>query len=78
MRSTDCVICQEKKAIIGFDRDDPVLECGHTLTIDAQISRDALNELENFCKRRILEIMNELGVDFDTADKIVSVSLFGC
>lgn len=77
MRSTNCVVCQEEKAIVGFERDDPVLECGHTLTIEAQLSRDALDELEKFCKRRILATMDELGVDFDTADRIVSASLFG-
>jgi hypothetical protein len=44
MRQTKCPTCDCNVDIIGFDRDDPVMACGHKLTIDAQLERDEIKE----------------------------------
>jgi hypothetical protein len=40
MRTTKCPFCDTEQSIIDYDRDDPVLSCGHTLTMSAQDERD--------------------------------------
>lgn len=40
MRTTTCPKCNKEKKVIRYERDDPVLSCGHILTIDDQLVRD--------------------------------------
>jgi hypothetical protein len=30
-----CYFCKEDKKVFGYDRDDPILECGHTKRTDS-------------------------------------------
>lgn len=77
MRTTHCAACGEEKKIVGFKRDDPILECGHILTIDVQIMLETLDKLEKFCTNMVQEKMDTMGIDQETATKIVSTEIFG-
>jgi len=74
---TQCAICQQEKEITGFHRDDPIMECGHILTIDVQIMLETVNKLEEFCHNRVTEVMNELHIDHNTAEKMIVKEIFG-
>ncbi len=38
MKLVFCPFCNDLKAIVRFKRDDPVLDCGHVLTIETKAS----------------------------------------
>jgi len=79
MRITRCAICKNEKKVIGFQKDDPILECGHLLTVQDQ----RLNELDEI-SQVIFEIGEDLikeymnaGFDRNTADRFALADMYG-
>jgi hypothetical protein len=45
MRRTQCPYCNKPQIVTGYNRDDPILACGHILTIEQQLKRDEISEI---------------------------------
>lgn len=60
-----CRICSKISAQVGFERDNPILACGHAqhLPTPEELAREATEEAE----RQIALLMRQRGVDRDTA-----------
>ena len=74
MRTTLCPHCEKEIEVVGYKRDDPVLACGHVLSIQAQLERDAIaNGIMNSFRYLILEEMKASNISYkDAESRIVS------
>lgn len=59
-----CHECKEVKKVVGFKRDDPLLECGHAKQVE-----DFGDALFSLCITKIMEGKN---VSYDEAVEILS------
>jgi hypothetical protein len=77
MEMTKCPICNTEQEIIAFDRDDPVLLCGHTLTIELQEKRD---EFVNACMNALRDVtysyMRKHKLSYVEANRKLTYDLF--
>jgi hypothetical protein len=78
MKTTRCVICKCEKKVVGFKKDDPILECGHILTVQDQDREidEIFSTLIEACDDLAQKYV-DVGFDRDTADKFVTVDVFG-
>ena len=84
MKITRCVICRCEKKVVGFNNDDPILECGHILTVQDQDREDrevdmifatVIEACEAF--DGLMQEYIDVGFDRETADKFVTVDIMG-
>jgi hypothetical protein len=76
MKMTRCVICRCEKKITRFQQDNPILECGHILTVRDQ----ELDEISQVIAKIGEDLINEYknnGFDEKTADKFALVDMYG-
>jgi len=68
MRQTKCPRCGGRKQVVAYRRDDPLLECGHVLTIDEQLERDEMKLMaRDFLHHAALLTMKLRGVGYAKA-----------
>jgi hypothetical protein len=76
MKITRCVICKSEKKVIGFQKDDPILECGHLLTVRDQELDEISQVISEIGEDLIKEYMNA-GFDRKTADRFALADMYG-
>jgi hypothetical protein len=70
MRRTFCPCCNKAQVIVDFNRDDPILACGHILTIEQQLKRDEISEiLTSAMTYSIYKLMRTNGLGYQDATK---------
>lgn len=63
-----CHICHKKLKTVSFDRDDPVLTCGHIQRVSGQKDRDEIREgLYVAMRDEVYAIMRSLKISYDEA-----------
>jgi hypothetical protein len=76
MKTTRCVICKCEKKVVGFKQDDPILECGHVLTVQDQEIDEIFSAIFTACDD-LAQRYIDVGFDRDVADKFVTADVFG-
>ena len=68
MRKIRCPICGKREDIYAYDRDNPMLFCGHTKKINIDSETDAV-----YCTIRdeIYRIMRDYNVSYEEAKEIL-------
>jgi len=78
MRQTKCHHCNCNVNIIGFDRDDPILACGHKLTINEQLERDEIKEgIKIIITAEAHDRAKLFNISYLEAEQIVLHEIFG-
>jgi hypothetical protein len=77
MKIVKCPVCQERKRVVGYRRDDPVLVCGHVLDVESQLMLETVDMLERFCYEMVCEKVDVMGVDVGVAERLVVEEIFG-
>ena len=71
MRNTWCPFCKKHRGVVSYQKDDPVLTCGHVITYESTKSRNELAEGVYSALRDIVyEIMQEDKVSFEQAERM--------
>lgn len=61
-----CDKCLSGRKTIRFDKDNPILECGHIKTV-YDVEKEII--IDNFCENICRELMNAYNISRDTAMK---------
>lgn len=62
-----CGLCQNNKKVVGYVRDDPMLECGHVHTIENSPDAELIDRLYVNVRDRMLEIMRRENITWKEA-----------
>ena len=70
METTRCPICNTIQEVISFHKDDPVLLCGHTLTVELQDKRDEIVDiLANAQRDMVYRYMRKYKLSYAEANR---------
>lgn len=71
MRTTTCPKCDKNAEVVHYVRDDPVLSCGHTLTLVDQLERDKTKDgVYEVIRDEVYGIMRNQGIPYRQAVKV--------
>ena len=76
METIRCVICKCEKKVVGFKQDDPILECGHILTVRDQELDSIRNIVADICRGSEKEYL-DAGFGKMSAGKFAAADVFG-
>lgn len=71
MRTTTCPKCDKNVGVVHYVRDDPVLSCGHVLTLVDQLERDKTKDgVYEVIRDEVYDIMRNQGIPYRQAVKV--------
>lgn len=74
MKKIFCPICKEYHETTSFDRDDPVLKCGHKFTIEMQ-TNELCEMLVVGMRDHAIKLMREQDISYKAAYEQVEAEL---